>query len=172
MRTEVLTGGVVGSRFLWGLAQEMDRKALTAIVSKADDLELHGLRISPNLDAVTYTLADRADAKRGRGLAGDTCECLKLLAQYGQPTWWRLDDRDLATRIFRAHAIRQGQRLTEGTDRIRHAKQPDRQHRADEAQAGEIEALGVRVCVGKISVRAPEDKRQVARLALKVRDSL
>ena len=118
MRSVVLTGGVGGSGFLWGLAQELDHEALTVVVSTGDDFELHGLRISPSLDVVTYTLADLADAERGCGLAGDTFGCLQLLVGYGQPTWWRLGDRDLATHIFRTHAIRQGQRLTEVADRI------------------------------------------------------
>jgi LPPG:FO 2-phospho-L-lactate transferase len=121
MRTVVLTEGAGGSSFLWGLAQELDREALTAIVSTGDDIEFHGLRISPNLDVVTYTLADCADTESGCGLAGDTFGCLQLLAQYGQPTWLPLGDRDLATHIFRTYAIRQGQRLTEVTDRIRRA---------------------------------------------------
>ena len=121
MRSVVLTGGVGGSGFLWGLAQALDHEALTVVVSTGDDFELHGLRISPSLDVVTYTLADLADAERGCGLAGDTFGCLQLLVGYGQPTWWRLGDRDLATHIFRTHAIRQGQRLTEVTDRIRRA---------------------------------------------------
>lgn len=119
MRTVVLTGGVGGARFLWGLAQEMDSEALTAIVNTGDDLELHGLRVCPNLDVVTYTLADCADSESGCGLAGDTFGCLQLLSQYGQPMWLRLGDRELATHIFRTHALRQGQRLTEVTDHIR-----------------------------------------------------
>ena len=44
MRSVVLTGGVGGSGFLWGLAQALDHEALTVVVSTGDDFELHGLR--------------------------------------------------------------------------------------------------------------------------------
>jgi LPPG:FO 2-phospho-L-lactate transferase len=109
----VLAGGVGGSKFLWGLAQEVGPAGLTAIVNTGDDLELLGLRISPDLDIVTYTLAGRVDLERGWGFAGDTFRCLETLGGYGAPTWFRLGDRDLATHLFRTQALREGRRLTE-----------------------------------------------------------
>jgi LPPG:FO 2-phospho-L-lactate transferase len=115
----VLAGGVGGSKFLWGLARETDPEHLTAVVNTGDDIELHGLRISPDLDIVTYALADRVDSDRGWGFAGDTFSCMEVLGQYGQPTWFRLGDRDLATHLFRTQALRQGQRLTQIADAIR-----------------------------------------------------
>lgn len=117
----VLTGGVGGSKFLWGLAQEMEPERLTAVVNTGDDLELHGLRISPDVDIVTYSLADRVDGDRGWGFAGDTFSCMEVLGSYGRPTWFRLGDRDLATHIFRTDALRQGQRPTQVADAVRHA---------------------------------------------------
>ncbi|MCX5733496.1 MAG: 2-phospho-L-lactate transferase [candidate division NC10 bacterium] len=121
MRTVVLAGGVGGSKFLWGLAQEMEPERLTAVVNTGDDLELHGLRISPDVDIVTYSLADRVDGDRGWGFAGDTFSCMEVLGSYGRPTWFRLGDRDLATHIFRTDALRQGQRPTQVADAVRHA---------------------------------------------------
>ena len=117
----VLVGGFGGSKFLWGLAQEMDPEQLAAIVNTGDDIELHGLRISPDVDTVTYSLADRADVDRGSGLAGDTFSCMEALGGYGLPTWLRLGDRDLATHIFRTDALRQGQRPTWIADAVRRA---------------------------------------------------
>jgi LPPG:FO 2-phospho-L-lactate transferase len=117
----VLAGGVGGSKFLWGLAQEMGEESLCAIVNTGDDIEMHGLKISPDLDIVTYTLAGLVDAEKGWGFAGDTFECLKVLERYGQPAWFNLGDRDLGTHIFRTHALRQGQRPTEVADAIRRA---------------------------------------------------
>jgi LPPG:FO 2-phospho-L-lactate transferase len=117
----VLAGGVGGSKFLWGLAQEMDPDQLTAVVNTGDDIELHGLRISPDLDIVTYSLADRVDIDRGWGFVGDTFSCMEVLGQYGRPTWFRLGDRDLATHLFRTHALQQGQRLTQIADAVRRA---------------------------------------------------
>ena len=121
MRIVVLAGGVGGSKFLWGLAQETEPEQLTAIVNTGDDIEMHGLKISPDVDIVTYSLADRVDVDRGWGFAGDTFSCHEALGQYGLPTWFRLGDRDLATHIFRTHALRQGQRPTQVADAVRRA---------------------------------------------------
>ena len=121
MRVTVLAGGVGGSKFLAGLAQEIDPTAVTAVVNTGDDIDLHGLKISPDLDIVTYTLAGRVDVERGWGFAGDTFACMDVLRAYGQPVWFRLGDRDLATHIYRTQALRRGQRLTEETETIRQA---------------------------------------------------
>jgi len=121
MRIVVLAGGVGGSKFLWGLAQEVDEADLTAIVNTGDDIELHGLKISPDLDIVTYALAGVVDVDKGWGFAEDTFECLKVMERYGQPTWFRLGDRDLATHVFRTQALREGRRPTQVADAIRRA---------------------------------------------------
>jgi len=119
MRIVVLAGGVGGSKFLWGLDQDVDPEVVTAIVNTGDDIELHGLRICPDLDIVTYTLAGVVDSEKGWGVAGDTFACLGMLAKYGLPSWFNLGDRDLATHIFRSQALRQGRRLTEVAEHIR-----------------------------------------------------
>ena len=121
MRIVVLAGGVGGSKFLWGLAQEMGEESLCAIINTGDDVEMHGLKISPDLDIVAYTLSGLVDTDKGWGFAGDTFECMKVLEKYGQPTWFNLGDRDLGTHIFRTKALRQGRRPTEIADAIRRA---------------------------------------------------
>lgn len=121
MRIVVLAGGVGGSKFLWGLAQEMGEESLSAIVNTGDDIEMHGLRISPDLDIVTYTLAGLVDTDKGWGFAGDTFECMKVLQKYGQPAWFNLGDRDFGTHIFRTQALRHGRRPTEVADAISRA---------------------------------------------------
>jgi LPPG:FO 2-phospho-L-lactate transferase len=117
----VLAGGVGGSKFLWGLTRELEAKAVTAVVNTGDDLELHGLSISPDLDIVTYTLAGRAHPAQGWGFAGDTFQCLELLGRYGLPVWFKLGDQDLATHIFRTQALKSGMKLTAVTEAIRRA---------------------------------------------------
>jgi LPPG:FO 2-phospho-L-lactate transferase len=121
MRIVVLAGGVGGSKFLWGLAQEVGEESLSAVVNTGDDIELHGLRICPDLDIVTYTLADLVDTEKGWGVAGDTFQCLRVLERYGLPAWFNLGDRDLGTHIFRTQALRQGRRPTDVADAIRRA---------------------------------------------------
>ena len=112
-----LAGGVGAARFLEGLAGVFPPDRLVIIGNTADDLELHGLHISPDLDTVAYTLAGLADPLQGWGVAADTFECLSTLARYTD-AWFRLGDRDLATHLYRTGLLRQGVPLSEVTRRI------------------------------------------------------
>jgi LPPG:FO 2-phospho-L-lactate transferase len=114
----VLAGGVGAARFLEGLAQVIDASRLTVIGNVGDDLEQHGLHISPDLDTVTYTLAGIADPARGWGIAGDTFECLQALRRQGVEAWFQLGDRDLATHLLRTQLLREGVPLCDVTRRI------------------------------------------------------
>jgi len=81
-----LAGGVGASKLLLGLYEEMDPRELTVIVNTGDDIVLHGLKISPDLDIVTYTLAGTVDPQKGWGLRKETFHALKHLAAYGRPS--------------------------------------------------------------------------------------
>jgi LPPG:FO 2-phospho-L-lactate transferase len=110
----VLSGGVGGAKLVDGLAAVMpDPAALTVIVNTADDWDLWGLRISPDVDTILYTLAGLASPERGWGIEGDTWGALAMMERYGFPTWFRVGDRDLATHLARTTWIREGRRLTE-----------------------------------------------------------
>ncbi len=86
---------------------------LTAIVNVGDDVELHGLHISPDLDTITYTVAGAIDPERGWGLAGETWTAMEALRRYpGARTWFNLGDRDLATHLFRTDRLRAGAPLS------------------------------------------------------------
>ena len=74
---------------------------ITAIVNVGDDIELHGLSISPDLDTVTYTLAGLDNRETGWGVAGESWAVMDELARLGGEDWFRLGDRDLATHLFR-----------------------------------------------------------------------
>jgi LPPG:FO 2-phospho-L-lactate transferase len=117
----VLAGGVGAARFLQGLVQVMPPTDLTVVVNTADDLELHGLHVSPDLDSVLYHLAGLADEVRGWGVRDETFHALDLLGRYGAETWFQLGDRDLATHLFRTQLLRQGLPLSAATDRMRRA---------------------------------------------------
>lgn len=114
----VLAGGVGAARFLDGLAGVVPAADITVIGNTGDDLEVHGLCVSPDLDTVTYTLAGVVDPAQGWGLAGDTFECLGRLGSFGGETWFRLGDRDLATHIYRTSLLRSGLPLSDVTLRI------------------------------------------------------
>jgi LPPG:FO 2-phospho-L-lactate transferase len=85
------------------------------IANVADDLELHGLHVSPDIDAILYNLARLIDAERGWGLRGDTFTALEMLGRLGAPTWFRLGDGDLATHVERTRRLRSGESLTDAT---------------------------------------------------------
>ena len=114
----VLAGGVGAARFLDGLAGVIPAADITVIGNTGDDLEVHGLSVSPDLDTLTYTLAGVVDPAQGWGLAGDTFECLDHLERFGSDTWFRLGDRDLATHIYRTSLLRSGLPLSDVTLRI------------------------------------------------------
>lgn len=115
MSVAVLSGGVGAARFLRGLLDVVDPSGVTAIVNVGDDTVLHGLHISPDVDTVLYTLADAIDPDRGWGLAGETWQAMELLGRYGNPTWFNLGDRDLATHIVRTERLRAGEPLSSVT---------------------------------------------------------
>jgi LPPG:FO 2-phospho-L-lactate transferase len=117
-RVVVLSGGVGGARFLHGVARALPAEAVTAIVNTGDDLEHWGLRISPDLDTVMYTLADLADEARGWGLVGETFEALGMVRRYGGDDWFQLGDRDLGTHLVRTQALARGATLAEVTARL------------------------------------------------------
>lgn len=109
-----LAGGVGGAKLADELAALLG-SALTVIVNTADDFEHLGLPISPDLDTVMYTLAGTANAETGWGVAGETWSFLDQVVRMGAPSWFRLGDRDLATHVLRAAALRSGRTLTEVT---------------------------------------------------------
>jgi len=114
-----LGGGVGASKLLLGLYEVMDPAALSIIVNTGDDIVLHGLKISPDLDIVTYTLAGIVDPGKGWGIRGETFHALKRLAAYGRANWFNLGDRDLATHIHRSALLEEGKTLSEAAESIR-----------------------------------------------------
>lgn len=97
----ILAGGVGGARFADGVAQVSDPAAISIIVNTADDFDLYGLRICPDIDTVMYNLAGIADPVNGWGIAGDTRATLDGIAAYGEDPWFLLGDRDFSTHILR-----------------------------------------------------------------------
>ena len=87
-----------------------DAVELSVIVNTGDDLELHGLHVSPDLDTVMYTLAGLANDETGWGVRDETWSAAGMLGSYGEPTWFRLGDRDLATHIVRTRRLAEGAR--------------------------------------------------------------
>jgi LPPG:FO 2-phospho-L-lactate transferase len=117
----VLAGGVGAARFLTGLVRVAQPSDVTAIVNVGDDVILHGLHISPDLDTVTYTLAGAIDTERGWGLANETWQALDMVRHYGGVGWFNLGDRDIGTHLYRTHRLREGAPLSAVTREIARA---------------------------------------------------
>ena len=107
-----LAGGVGGAKMAQGLQAALPPGDLTVVVNTADDFELYGLYISPDLDTVMYTLAGIADPVNGWGVAGDTRNTLDAIARYGEEPWFLLGDQDFATHILRTERLRAGMPLS------------------------------------------------------------
>lgn len=120
MNVVALAGGVGGAKLADGLQRVVGDK-LTVIVNTADDFELHGLHISPDLDTVMYTLAGIANPETGWGIAGDTFHNLDMIARYGGEDWFKLGDRDLATHLLRTQMLRSHYTLTQVTQSLAQA---------------------------------------------------
>lgn len=116
-----LAGGVGAARFLEGLVCAVTPERVTAIVNTGDDHLFYGVHVSPDVDIVTYTLADRVDRSRGYGLEGDTTAVIETLGALGHETWFRLGDRDFAHCHHRTLRLAEGAGLAQVTDEMRRA---------------------------------------------------
>jgi LPPG:FO 2-phospho-L-lactate transferase len=114
----VLCGGVGAARMLDALSLVVDPASLTGIVNTGDDLVMHGLKICPDLDTISYTLAGLNNVETGWGLTGETWRVMDELDALGGEGWFRLGDRDLATHLYRTNRLSEGASLTEITAEI------------------------------------------------------
>ena len=116
-----LAGGVGAARFLSGVLDVLSPADVVAVVNTGDDVVLHGLHVSPDLDTVLYTLAGAVNPDTGWGLAGESWTAMEALERYGGLTWFRLGDRDLATHLYRTQRLRDGISLSQVTAEVARA---------------------------------------------------
>src|SRR5579875_1731962 len=107
---------------LRGLVRVVDPAAVTAVVNTGDDMVLHGLHISPDVDTVLYTLAGVVNPATGWGLATETWAAMHELELLGGESWFRLGDRDLATHLYRTERLAAGATLCEVTAELASAR--------------------------------------------------
>lgn len=131
-RVAVISGGVGAARFLRGLLEIIDAAAVSAIVNVGDDAVVHGLHVSPDLDTITYTLADAIDPERGWGRRDESWRAMDQVRHYATSAgidadaatgndaagWFSLGDRDLGTHLYRTSRLRAGATLTDVTAEI------------------------------------------------------
>jgi LPPG:FO 2-phospho-L-lactate transferase len=118
VKVVALAGGVGAGKFLRGLVRAVPPADVTAVVNTADDMTLHGLRICPDLDSVTYWLAGVADRGRGWGRADESFRALEEVRRLGGPAWFGLGDLDLGTHLARTGWLAEGAALSEVTARL------------------------------------------------------
>ena len=120
MKVVVLAGGTGGAKLAAGLHDELGED-LAVVANTADDVEVHGLRVSPDPDLITYWLAGEIDEERGWGIRGDSFTAHERLTALGAPDWFQLSDRDLATCLYRTHFLAEGGTLAAAQSQIARA---------------------------------------------------
>ena len=119
MRVAALAGGVGAGKLLRGLVRVVAPSDVTVVVNTGDDVVMHGLRVCPDLDSVTYWLGDVFDRERGWGRRDETFRATEELRAFdAELAWFGLGDLDLATHLFRTHLLSSGLSLSEVTARI------------------------------------------------------
>lgn len=114
----VLSGGTGTPKLLQGLARLVGMGKLSVIVNTAEDVEVSGLNVSPDIDTVVYTLAGIVNEETWYGIRGDTFTCHEMLKQLGEPELLRIGDRDRAVKLRRTLALKQGRPLSEVTQEL------------------------------------------------------
>lgn len=115
LKIVALAGGVGGARLSDGLAQVLEPNHLTIIVNTGDDFTYLGLKISPDLDTVCYSLAGLANPETGWGRKNDTWHMFKHLRELNMPDWFQLGDTDMATHLARTVRLDEGYTLSQVT---------------------------------------------------------
>jgi LPPG:FO 2-phospho-L-lactate transferase len=118
MHVVALAGGTGAAKLLRGLDALVEPGALTIIGNTGDDALIWGLHVSPDLDTICYTLAGLIEESRGWGLRDESFRTLGEMVRFGEPTWFNLGDRDLATHLHRTRLLAEGVTLGEVTARL------------------------------------------------------
>ncbi len=108
----LLAGGVGGAKAAEGLVKAETDHDISILGNIADDQSFHGLWVSPDIDTLTYSLANVIDREQGWGLAGESHRILERLKALGEDTWMSLGDLDFATHIYRTQARNNGMSAT------------------------------------------------------------
>lgn len=112
----LFSGGVGGAKLAVGLSGILEPNELSIVVNTADDEEIYGLHISPDIDTVLYSIADIVNKETGWGINNDTFTTLESFALSGEETWFRIGDIDFLTHIKRTKMLVDGYSLSDVTD--------------------------------------------------------
>ena len=109
----ILSGGTGTPKLLAGMRRTIPEENITVIVNTAEDTNVSGNLVCPDIDTVLYLFADTIDSKKWWGIRDDTFITHESLTEIGHHELMRIGDRDRATHILRSDLIRKGYSLTE-----------------------------------------------------------
>ena len=109
----ILAGGSGSVKLVRGLAAH--RSDVNVISNVGDNYWLYGMYVCPDIDTITYGLADLLDQDKGWGIKKDTFGFLRQMEIFGEETWFRIGDRDTATHLTRTNMLKNGKSLSEIT---------------------------------------------------------
>ncbi|MBV8935958.1 MAG: 2-phospho-L-lactate transferase [Alphaproteobacteria bacterium] len=119
MSVLALSGGIGGAKLALGLFRILPPNALTVVANTGDDFEHLGLSVSPDIDALLYTLSGIDNPATGWGRRDETWTFMAALEALGGETWFKLGDGDLATHVERTRRLAAGESLSRITDDFR-----------------------------------------------------
>ena len=106
----ILAGGTGSVKIVRGLASQ--RTDVNVVCNVGDNYWLYGMYVCPDIDTITYGLAELLDVDRGWGIKKDTFGFLRQMEIFGEETWFRIGDRDTATHLIRTNMLKNGLSLT------------------------------------------------------------
>src|SRR5260370_42055399 len=115
MGTVVALAGQVGAAKLADGLYRLRGRDLAVIVNTGDDYEHLGLRFSPDLDTMLYTLAGIANPAAGWEPEGESRAVQGMLKSLGGPHRPHLGDRALAAPLLRSAGLANDRRRTQVT---------------------------------------------------------
>ena len=110
-----ITGGVGGAKLALGLSRILNPEQVMFAVNVGDDFTHLGLHISPDIDSLTYALAQENNQELGWGRADESWAFLDSFKTLGGESWFQLGDRDLAVHLRRTELLDSGLSLSEVT---------------------------------------------------------
>ena len=107
-----ISGGIGGAKLAKGF-YGVDDIELSIIINTGDDENIHGIKLSPDIDSVMYSLAG-IEGEFGWGQKEDTFNVSNFYKKY-KTQLFSIGDKDLALKLFRNQMFYDGKTLTEVT---------------------------------------------------------
>ena len=107
-----ISGGIGGAKLAKGF-YGVDDIELSIVINTGDDENIHGIKLSPDIDSVMYSLAG-IEGEFGWGQKEDTFNVSNFYKKY-KTQLFSIGDKDLALKLFRNQMFYDGKTLTEVT---------------------------------------------------------